>query len=61
MKQSANRRPRSLMSPLPECSHTTCAWSAHSAEYVGGPPIASARYAASRGTCSGFWSACEKG
>ena len=49
------------MSPFPECSHTTCVWSAHSAEYAGGPPIASARYAANRGTCSGFWSACEKG
>ncbi len=43
MKQSAKRLPRSDMSPLPACSHTTWAWSAHSAEYLAGPPNASAR------------------
>jgi len=49
------------MSPLPEWIQTSPLWSPHSVEYRGGPPSASARYAASRGTCSGFWSACENG
>src|SRR4051794_24123792 len=60
-KHSTNRRPRSLMSPLPACIRSRALWSAHSSVKRAGPPMTSAQYAASRLTCSGLRSSCEKG
>ena len=61
-KQRRKRSPRSVMSPLPACMRRTSVWSPpQDCEYVGGPPITSAQYAASRSTCCGCWSSCENG
>ena len=53
--------PESPISPLPACRRSTCDWLAHDCEKFAGPPSTSTQYAASRSTCCGCWSGCERG